>query len=134
MWTRSASFHNVVLSNKVRIALSLLFVAAGAIALVAMSATGRSNEQQFRELMQTVAAGWNEGNPAKAANCFTEDAVYMEPPDKQVYVGRAALFEFFGGAKGPEIPMHILLSMTRNRPVWVNTRFRCGAAIMESSW
>jgi len=57
--------------------------------------------------MQTVAAGWNEGNSAKAAKCFTEDAVYMEPPDKQVYVGRAALFEFFGGARGPESPMHM---------------------------
>jgi hypothetical protein len=100
MWTRSASSHNVVLSNKVRIALSLLFVAAGAIALVAMSATGRSNEQQFRELMQTVAAGWNEGNPAKAANCFTEDAVYMGPPDKQCTLGALRYLSFSGVPKG----------------------------------
>ena len=60
---------------------------------------------QFKELMQTVAAGWNEGNAKKAADWYTEDALYTEPPEKQVYVGRKALYEFFGGDRKPEPPM-----------------------------
>jgi ketosteroid isomerase-like protein len=60
---------------------------------------------RFKDLMRTVAAGWNEGNAKKAADCYTEDALYVEPPDKQVYVGRKALYEFFGGEKKPDPPM-----------------------------
>ncbi|MBO0695092.1 MAG: nuclear transport factor 2 family protein [Verrucomicrobia bacterium] len=55
--------------------------------------------------MQTVADGWNEGNAQKAADCYTEDALYTEPPDKQVYSGRKALYDFFGGDSKPEPPM-----------------------------
>ncbi|MFN8411559.1 MAG: nuclear transport factor 2 family protein [Anaerolineales bacterium] len=62
---------------------------------------------EFEKLMYTIAEGWNEGNAHKSANCFTEDSVYIEPPDKQVYHGRAELYEFFGGDQGPEIPMHM---------------------------
>ena len=65
----------------------------------------RSSE--FEKLMQTIADGWNEGNARKAADCFSVDAIYVEPPDKQVYYGRKALYEFFGGGSGPEIPMQM---------------------------
>jgi hypothetical protein len=41
------------------------------------------------------------------ANCYTEDALYTEPPDKQVYAGRKALYEFFGGDKKPDPPMRM---------------------------
>jgi len=51
--------------------------------------------------METVSAGWNEGNSRKVADCFSSQAVYMEPPNQQVYVGRDALFEFFGGKQWP---------------------------------
>jgi hypothetical protein len=51
---------------------------------------------EFERLMQTVAEGWNEGNATKATDCFSEDASYVEPPDKQLYHGRAQLYEFFG--------------------------------------
>jgi ketosteroid isomerase-like protein len=74
----------------------------------AISDRGRAGEitaDQFRRLMQTIADAWNEGDARKAADCFTEDARYTEPPDKQVYVGRKALYEFFGGDKKPEPPM-----------------------------
>jgi hypothetical protein len=64
---------------------------------------------QFDALMRTVAAGWNEGNARKAADCYTEDALYTDPPDRQVYVGREALYEFFGGDKKPEPPMRMTL-------------------------
>ena len=60
---------------------------------------------QFKNLMRTVAAGWNEGDAKKAADCYSEDAIYTEPPDRQVYVGRQALYEFFGGDKKPDPPM-----------------------------
>lgn len=59
----------------------------------------------FNKLMQTVSEGWNEGDARKSAECFSEDVVYVEPPDKQVYKGREALYQFFGGEIGTEIPM-----------------------------
>lgn len=61
--------------------------------------------QQFEHLMQTLADGWNEGNARKAADCFSEDAIYIEPPEKQLYHGRAELYEFFGGDSGTDLPM-----------------------------
>lgn len=60
---------------------------------------------EFKQLMQTVADGWNEGDARKAAGCFSEDAVYVEPPEAQLYHGRTELFEFFGGDAGTDIPM-----------------------------
>jgi uncharacterized protein (TIGR02246 family) len=59
----------------------------------------------FKRLMQTVADGWNEGNARKAADCFAPDAVYTEPPGKQIYRGRGELYQFFGGDKPPQPPM-----------------------------
>ena len=60
---------------------------------------------EFEELMKEVATGWNEGDARRAANCFTEDAVYSEPPAKQLFRSRQALFEFFGGEQGRSLPM-----------------------------
>jgi len=60
---------------------------------------------EFKKLMHTIADGWNEGNARKAADCFSEYAVYVEPPDKQLYHGRAELYEFFGGDRGTDLPM-----------------------------
>jgi uncharacterized protein (TIGR02246 family) len=57
------------------------------------------NEREFRRLLQTVSDGWNAGDARSAAECFAEDAVYVEPPDRQRYVGRKALFDFFGGGQ-----------------------------------
>jgi nuclear transport factor 2 (NTF2) superfamily protein len=68
-------------------------------------ATGETSEPQFERLMRTLAEGWNEGNARKAANCFTEDAIYTQPPDKQLYMGREALFKFFGGDQGRKSQM-----------------------------
>ena len=61
-----------------------------------------TTEAAFVERMQTLATAWNEGDAQTAADCFTEDAVYSEPPAKQLFRGREALFEFFGGAEGRE--------------------------------
>jgi hypothetical protein len=57
--------------------------------------------------MHTVSGGWNEGDARQAADCFHEQAVYVEPPEKQLYRGRAELYEFFGGDAGPDLPMHM---------------------------
>ena len=55
--------------------------------------------------MQLVADSWNKGDARKAADCFAEDAIYSEPPDKQLYKGRAELFKFFGGNEGRKSAM-----------------------------
>ena len=65
----------------------------------------RLSSSQFRQLLETVAAGWNEGDARRAADCFAEDAIYLEPPDRQSYRGRPELYEFFGGDAPP--PMHM---------------------------
>ena len=71
------------------------------LAIVAQTISAKATHtQQFEILMQALADGWNQGNAQKAADCFTENAVYSEPPDKQLYRGRAALFKFFGGNEG----------------------------------
>jgi uncharacterized protein (TIGR02246 family) len=51
----------------------------------------------FASLLARVADGWNTGAPAEAADCFTVDAVYLEPPNAQHYVGREELSAFFHG-------------------------------------
>jgi hypothetical protein len=67
----------------------------------------KSTTTDFKRLMQTVADGWNEGDARKSADCFSEDAIYVEPPDKQLYHSRLELYEFFGGDPGPERPMEM---------------------------
>lgn len=78
--------------------------------LALLLSIGAENQQnitstKFQTLMQTVADGWSEGNAGKAADCFSEDAIYTEPPDKQLYKGREALFKFFGGNEGRKSQM-----------------------------
>lgn len=63
------------------------------------------DRQGFEKLLETIARAWSTGDPRAAADCFTEDAVYVEPPDRQRYVGRAELFELSGGAQPPSMSM-----------------------------
>ena len=75
-------------------------------------------QQEFIELLQRLAASWNQGNAEQAAACFTQDALYTDPPDKQSYAGRDALYQFFGGANGRAGEMnmvwhHIIFDETR---------------------
>jgi SnoaL-like domain len=60
----------------------------------------------FRSVMQTVAEGWNRGDAKLAASCFAEDATYSGPPSPP-HRGRKALYEYFGGTKGRELPMQM---------------------------
>jgi hypothetical protein len=63
------------------------------------------NSAQFRDLLETVALGWNSGNARVAADCFTSDALYTSPPSSHVRRGREELFQFFGGSPGRPKPM-----------------------------
>jgi SnoaL-like domain len=87
----------------------VLAVAAVGLALAGSLTAGRGPKRvssaDFQKLMRTLAEGWNQGNAKKAADCFALDAVYAEPPGKQLYRGRAELYEFFGGDKPPQPPM-----------------------------
>jgi ketosteroid isomerase-like protein len=69
--------------------------------------TMRISTTEFQDLMQAIADAWNAGDARKAADCFAPDAVYVEPPEQQLYRGRASLFEFFGGQAGPDVPMRM---------------------------
>ena len=62
-------------------------------------------EQQFADIMNQISRGWNEGNAKLASEVFAPNAVYEEPPQKQFYKGRPAIFEFIGGEKGFDRPM-----------------------------
>jgi hypothetical protein len=70
------------------------------------SPAGKINSEGFDSVMQTVAEGWNRGNARLAASCFAEDAVYSGPPSP-AHRGRKALYEYFGGARGRDLPMHM---------------------------
>ena len=51
------------------------------------------NTRDFKKLMKTVADGWNSYDPKKSVSCFTDDVIYMEPPDKQLVIGKDNLFK-----------------------------------------
>jgi len=57
-------------------------------------------QAQYVAIMQNLSSAWNDGDAKQAADLFTADAVYSEPPAKQLYRGRQALYEFFGGSNG----------------------------------
>jgi hypothetical protein len=67
---------------------------------------------EFELLLQRLADAWNRGDPAGAVACFTNDAVYLEPPDRQLFTGRDALWAFFGGDNPP------VMRMTWHHIVW----------------
>ena len=57
------------------------------------------NESDFRELMNRLADGWSRQNTEQALSCFTENAVYMEPPNIQFYEGHIQLRPYFAALK-----------------------------------
>lgn len=88
---------------------------------------------EFVELLNTVSTGWNTGDARKAADCFTSNAVYSEPPDKQLYKGRQALYEFFGGDAGRTTPMsmewHHIAFNTQTNVGLAEWTFKYGSSI-----
>jgi ketosteroid isomerase-like protein len=53
----------------------------------------------FRELLETLAASWESQDTTAAVSLFTDDAVYMQPPDVQLFVGRSQLAAYFGAIR-----------------------------------
>ena len=52
-------------------------------------------EADFRALVAAVARGWETGDVELALGAFAPDAVYMEPPDEQLFVGHGELRPYF---------------------------------------
>lgn len=67
------------------------------------------DREGFQSVMQALADGWNHGDAKEAASCFAENAIYSGPP-LPPHRGRAAIYEFFGGAKGRVTDAHNLAS------------------------
>jgi uncharacterized protein YciI len=68
---------------------------------VTLPATGAEKETRldlsgYRELMQRVARGWSTQDVQLALSAFAPDAVYMEPPNLQLYRGHTELRPYFG--------------------------------------
>jgi len=66
----------------------------------------QTSREHFLYIMQTIADGWNTGNARLAASCFAQDAIYSAPPSSGRR-GRNSLYEYFGGARGRALPMHM---------------------------
>jgi len=109
MWWR---FHILSRGQVFFVASLCAVVIALAVALASIPSDGVSrassglSSAEFIKLMEQVSLGWNEGNAKKAADCFSENAQYSAPPSPP-RIGRQALYEYFGGAKGRELPMHM---------------------------
>lgn len=67
------------------------FVAQWASRILASAAP----DFDFAGLLADVAAGWSTNDAELALSVFTEDAVYMEPPNLHFFRGRAELRRFF---------------------------------------
>ena len=74
----------------------LLFVACGQ---QLQDREKRLNAAAFREMINRLADGWSKQNTEQALACFTQDAIYMEPPDIQFYKGHSELRLYFAALK-----------------------------------
>jgi uncharacterized protein (TIGR02246 family) len=52
-------------------------------------------DAEFAELMERLAQAWSTQDAELGLSCFTEDALYTEPPDIQLYVGHDQLRPYF---------------------------------------
>ncbi len=50
---------------------------------------------EFRELLEQLARAWTTQDTDLGLACFASDAVYMEPPDVQLFVGHEQLRPYF---------------------------------------
>ena len=57
------------------------------------------DNKEFENLMNRLANAWATQNTEVAVECFTPDAIYMQPPDEQLYVGHDQLRPFFAALK-----------------------------------
>ena len=73
----------------------------------------------FIALMEKLARAWGEQDTESGLECFTEDAVYLEPPDVQLYLGHEQLRPYFAALQpGTFMRFHNL---------WFDEASQCGA-------
>jgi hypothetical protein len=63
------------------------------------AAAGEATAAEFEGVMARLAAAWSTQDTQLALGCFAADAVYMQPPDLQLYRGRAELEKLFGALR-----------------------------------
>lgn len=72
-----------------------------------MDADRHFDRNAFDRLLQRLADAWASQDAVGAASLFTDDAVYMEPPDQQLFVGRAQLEAYFSPLRpGTYLQLH----------------------------
>jgi ketosteroid isomerase-like protein len=61
----------------------------------------------FSELTSRLATAWSTRDTALALSCFADDAVYMEPPDIQLFRGHEQLARYFAAlTSGTSMAFH----------------------------
>lgn len=100
-----------------KISCKSLFILLG---LALLSCENRHGSQKgFQLLMGDLADSWTTQNTEAAVACFTESAVYMQPPSEQFYTGYDQLSRFFGALEsGTTMTFHNL---------WYNEKTGLGA-------
>lgn len=79
-----------------------------------------SDRYEFESLLRELADAWANLDNASAVACFTDDAVYMEPPDVQLFVGRQELMAYFSPlTEGTYLDFH---------GIWFDERTQTGTA------
>jgi hypothetical protein len=69
--------------------------------------SGDVDRAQFAELMRRVAAAWAAQDTGTAVSCFTPDAIYLQPPDIQLFAGHEQLAAYFGALPpGMHLDLH----------------------------
>lgn len=64
---------------------------------------------QFSQLMNRLAAAWSEQDTETALECFSKTAIYMEPPNIQLYRGHEQLRPYFAALEpGTYLTLHNL--------------------------
>ena len=86
---------------------SLLLLVSAARPEAPVAPAGRLTAAGFGSLMNQLAEAWNANDARRAAELFTQDAVYSAPPDGRVRRGRDELLRFFGGPGGRRRPMRM---------------------------
>lgn len=56
----------------------------------------KASAPEFERLMSQLARAWSTQDTELGVSCFTPDAVYMQPPDEQLYQTSSELRKFFG--------------------------------------
>lgn len=87
---------------------------------------GKIDVKEFKKLLNNVEYGWSNQDTPLALSSFSTDAVYMEPPNIQLYVGHKQLKPYFE-ALGPEHRMKF-------HNIWFDESSQTGAAEFTFSY